>query len=209
MAVSQPKLLFFFRTLSAKRFKSYKMKSNFLSRFWLGILSLFLILFLIWGIFYVQKLELKIQVFGIVGLIIAAFTSVLTVNLNNNKIKEREIQLMLLKERQGAFMHFYNSYFEMLNQIKSTKPNQPSAKAYKEMMEFKKGLMYWGSENLISKYIEYDNSIITDGGKHFELIKSGNTFLLELRKELGFEDSGKVNIMSVILDSKARQKLDK
>ena len=71
---------------------------------------LFLLLtgLLVWGIFYVDDLQSKISILGIVAIIVAAFTSVLTVGINNAKVKEREYELHILKEKQKVFEHFYN-----------------------------------------------------------------------------------------------------
>ena len=79
------------------------MKNDFLSKFWMVFLFLLLTGFLIWGIFYVDDLQSKIAILGIVAIIVAAFTSVLTVDINNNKAKEREYELHILKEKQKGF----------------------------------------------------------------------------------------------------------
>ena len=102
-----------------------------------------------WG--YVENLQAKISILGIVAIIVTAFTSVLTVSINNKKAKEREYELHILKEKQKVFEHFYNSYFEILFNIKKGKSGL-STKAEQEMMLFKKGLMNWDSDKLIKKY---------------------------------------------------------
>ena len=83
-------------------------------------LFLLLIGLMIWGIWFVPKIENKIQVFGIVAVIMAAFTSVLTVSINNKKTKEREYDLHVLKEKQKVYEHFYNTLFEIFSKTKST-----------------------------------------------------------------------------------------
>lgn len=76
------------------------------------------------------------------------------------------------------------------------------------MYQFRQGLMNWGSENLIEKYLEYEDSLASsDGSDPAILIKVGDTFIKTMRKELGFEDTGDVNIMSVILDAPARKEI--
>jgi drug/metabolite transporter (DMT)-like permease len=94
------------------------MKKDILSQIWMIFLFLLLVGFLFFGIFYVDNLQSKISILGIVAIIVAAFTSVLTVSINNKKAKEREYELHILKEKQKVFEHFYNSYFEMLFKIK-------------------------------------------------------------------------------------------
>ncbi len=166
------------------------MKNDFLSKFWMFFLFLLLTGFLIWGIFYVDDLQSKIAILGIVAIIVAAFTSVLTVGINNNKAKEREYELHILKEKQKVFEHFYNSYFEMLKGIKKGNKGL-SNKVEQEMMEFKKGLMNWGSDQLIKEYLAFDTKLIESEGNpdKFNILKDGNDFIKALRKELGFNDS--------------------
>ena len=135
------------------------MKKNFTQILWMTILLITLVGLSIWAICYLDKVENQISVFGIIAIIIAAFTSVLTVSLNNKKAKEKEYELMVLKEKQIVFEHFYNSLFEMLNNTKKGKSGL-TKKAIDEMMLFKKGLMNWGSEKVINAYILYDNKLL-------------------------------------------------
>ena len=76
------------------------MTKNFFINIWLFILILILVSLSIWGIFYIKNIDSKIAVFGIVAIIVAAFTSVMTVNINNKKTREREYELHILKEKQ-------------------------------------------------------------------------------------------------------------
>ena len=184
------------------------MKNDLLSKFWMFFLFILLIGFLIWGIFFIDDLSSKISILGIVAVIVAAFTSVLTVSINNKKAKEREYELHILKEKQKVFEHFYNAYFEVLNKVKKGGSGLTN-KVIEEMMEFKKGLMNWGSDHLIERYLEFDNKIIENqkDPNSFNLFMDGDAFVKELRKELGFKDSKKVNIMSIILNAEARKEL--
>lgn len=160
--------------------------------------------------FHVEKTEHKTPIFGIVGAIIAAMTSVITVTLNNNKAKEREFELLVLKEKQKAFEHFYNAYFEILKNIKRSKEHILSNKAQSEMMEFKRGLMNWGSQELIKNYLDFDSNLLkSKDGNGLDMLKVGDKFLKDLRNEMGFKDTDEVNIMSVILTAEAREELKK
>lgn len=184
------------------------MRKDILSKIWMLFLFLLLIGILIWGVFFVKDLQSQISILGIVAIIVAAFTSVLTVSINHKKAKEREYELHILKEKQQVFEHFYNSYFEMLNRIRKGQSGL-STKVMDEMMEFKKGLMNWGSDNLIKKYLDFDSKLIESEGKQdkFNMFKEGDDFVKELRRELGFKDSKHVNIMSIILNPEARKEL--
>ena len=181
------------------------MKNNILQYTWMVVLFLILLGIAVWGIWFVDKVENKISVFGIIAVITAAFTSVLTVSINNKKAKEREYDLLVLKEKQKVHDHFYNSFFEMLN--RSRKGNTGlTNKTVSEMMLFKQGLMNWGSERLIKKFIEYDNKL-TAPNSNFDMINDGNNFLKEIRRDMGFSDSKELNLIDIILTAEARIEL--
>ena len=175
--------------------------------FWMIFLFLLLIGFLIWGIFYVNELRFKILIFAIVGVLITAFTSVFIVVINNLASKQREYDFHVLKEKQKVFEHFYNAYFEALRGVK--KPHKTlDKKVEQEIMDFKKGLMNWGSETIIKKYIMFESDIFEEKN-NLKINNDCNNFIKELRKELGFNDSKKINIMSIILTEESRKALEK
>jgi uncharacterized membrane protein len=198
------------QTLSYKR---HIMIKDISFTIWMVLLLGFLIALSSWAIFFVDKVEYQIPIFGIVGAIMTAITTVLSVTLNNKKIKEREFELLVAKEKQKVFEHFYNAYFEMLklSQIKNkSQASKLSKNAESEMMEFKRGLMNWGSEEIINDYLEYESKLTRsrDEGSKFDMLTDGNKFLHDIRRELGFIGSGKVNIMSIILTVEAREELN-
>ena len=150
----------------------------------------------------------KLSVFAIVAVIFTTISSVYTVSFNNRKAKEREYEFHLLKEKQKVFEHFYNANFEAFNNVRKNKKGIPQS-VVNEMMEFKKGLMNWGSDDIIKKFIEYDNKLIESQGKenNYYMLKEGNVFFKELRKELGFSDDKDLNIISIILTPETRKEL--
>ncbi len=176
---------------------------------WMFITCSFIIALSAWAIFFVDKIEHQIAIFGIIGVIITAITSVITVTINNKNAKERDLEIIVIKEKQKVFEHFYNAYFEMLSNIKKGKKQGLSNKAENEMMEFKKGMMNWASEGLIIKYLEYEDDLLKlqNSNSVVEMLKVGDRFMKSLRKEMGFEDEDKVNILSMILTADARAKL--
>lgn len=180
------------------------MKINW-SIVWTFMLLILLGSLSIWACFYLEKIENKISVFGIVAVITAAFTSVMTVSLNHKKTKEREYELLLLKEKQKVYEHFYNVFFELL---KNTKNGQSgiSKKAQDEMMLFKRGLMNWGSEKLIKSYLEYESNL-NSKNTQVGILENGNKFLKQIRSEMGFSDSKNLNLISIILTAEAREEL--
>jgi uncharacterized membrane protein YvbJ len=177
-------------------------------KFWASILVIFTICLLLWGLLYVEDTQSKIAVFGIVGLILTAITSILVVSMDNLKVKEREYEFMLLKEKKEVFKIYYDAYFNTLKgKGKSDKLN--SQQLVDKMMEFKKGLMNWGSEELIKAYIRYEDDLIDFGQSQDvkKMLSRGNDFFKLMRKEMGYKDSGDFNILSITLDSNARREL--
>ena len=84
------------------------MKKDRLLKLWMTVLAMLLIGLLIWAIWFIDKQENQISVFGIVAIILAAFTSVLTVTINNRKAKEREYDLHFKRKAKGicAFLQY-------------------------------------------------------------------------------------------------------
>ncbi|MGQ1948687.1 hypothetical protein ACT3CD_16470 [Geofilum sp. OHC36d9] len=179
---------------------------NILQYLWMIFLFTMLIGLLIWAIWYIEDTKTKISVFSIVAIILAAFTSVLTVSINNKKAKERGYELLVTKEKQKVFEHFYNAFFEGLSQSKKKGASPISKKSIEEMMNFKRGLMNWGSDRLIKKFIEYEDKMVQNR-ETFSLLKDGDEFFKEIRREMGYEVSSNVNLISIILTAEARQEL--
>lgn len=177
-------------------------------RAWLCILSVFVVALLTWAIFGAEETQHRIAIVAVAGAILTAITSVLTIVINNNEAKERETRLMIRKEQQKVFTHFYSAFFEMLKSTKKGGGSQPPKRGIEEMLEFKRGLMNWGSEKLIASYLEYEASLesaATAGTT--TMLESGDRFIKSMRRELGFEDSGTVNILAIILTPDARREL--
>jgi len=182
-----------------------------LIKIWMSLLIAFLITLTGWGTFFVSETDYKILIFGIVGALITTITSVYSITLAHNKAKEREMELLRIKEKQKVFQYFYNAYFDIIASYKNDNGGKVTPKLISNMMEFKKGLMNWGSEELIANYLEFDTKSQqpADPTDPYRIIRDGDKFLKDLRKDLGFEDKNKVNIMSIILDAEARRKFDK
>lgn len=180
-------------------------KKNWLIIFCMIPLFVLLVGLIVWAICYVTETKDKISILGLVTVVIAAFTSFITMAINNEKAKEREYYFHVLKEKQKVYEHFYNSFFELLKNTKAHK-TPLSSKAKTELMLFKQGLMNWGSERLIQKYIDYDTKL-TRPDSTFNMMLDGNNFLKEIRKDMGFNDSIALNLMEILLTAEAREEL--
>lgn len=177
-------------------------------RFWLSVLIIFIVSLSMWAIFFIDSESHRISVFTLVGGIVTTITSVMTVAITSKKTKEREIELILLKEKQKVFEHFYNFYFKLLKGTKSQDPNiSLSEKDVEELLEFRKGLMSWGSEELIRQYMIFEDEIAVESKSAHERFKIAGRFFAAIRKEMGFADSADLNVIAIVLNSTARSEL--
>jgi len=70
-------------------------------------------------------------------------------------------------------------------------------------------LMNWGSETLIQAYFKYEDDITSkhESGNTKAVLQAGDVFIKELRREIKFDVSKDVNILSIILNPEARREL--
>lgn len=177
-------------------------------RFWLFVLIFFIVSLSMWAIFFIDSESHRISVFTLIGGIVTTITSVMTVAITSKKTKEREIELIILKEKQKVFEHFYNSYFKFLKGAKSQDPNTiPSEKDIDELLEFKKGLMSWGSEELIRQFMIFEDEIAVESKSANEKFKIAGRFFAAIRSKMGFADSDDLNVIAIVLNSAARSEL--
>lgn len=181
------------------------------SNLWMGVLITLLTGLIIWAVFFIESDNQKIAVFAIVGVLITAITSVVTVNLSTQKAKEKEYELMLVKEKQKVFNHFFNVLFEIIISSKEhRKTNMPLV--IKEYMNFKRGLMIWGSEEAINSFITFDRVFqnLSKEGNLDENEKIASLSVIEIilksiRKDLKYSVSDKIFLTGVLLGIKEQQ----
>ncbi len=181
------------------------------SNLWMGVLITLLTGLIIWAVFFIESDNQKIAVFAIVGVLITAITSVVTVNLSTQKAKEKEYELMLVKEKQKVFNHFFNVLFEIIISSKEhRKTNIPLV--IKEYMNFKRGLMIWGSEEAINSFITFDRVFqnLSKEGNLDENEKIASLSVIEIilksiRKDLKYSVSDKIFLTGVLLGIKEQQ----
>jgi hypothetical protein len=181
---------------------NYKIKLNLLA-FWSLMLSILLLGLISWATCFLNDPKDKIAVFAIVGIIITAITSVITVNTSNQKAKEREYELMLMKEKQKVFDYFYEYIFKIFNDVKKNK-NTPTVRV-EEYIKFKRGLMNWGSERIIKDFIVYDNMIQDTDIEIKDRIIALENFLKSIRIELNNKVSKNVSLLGILINEEARK----
>lgn len=172
-----------------------------------GLWSMILICMILglvsWAIFGVADSKDKIALLAIVAVIITAITSVITVNTTNQKAKEREYELILMKEKQKVFEYFYEYIFKIFNDVKKNK--NTSNLRIEEYLKFKKGIMNWGSERIIADFIKFDNQIQNVDIEIKHRIIALELFLKSIRTELNNKVSDEISLLGILINEEARK----
>lgn len=170
-----------------------------------------------WGrsISYVDK---QIKIYGISASILGLYTSLLIALINHKNSKNREISILIQKEKQNAYMHFYNAVFEGLKKALQSRNDEQKEESKKEdkkvfdvndkmlveMLEFKKGLMIWGSQELIDAFLKYNKGLFDDKVDKYD---NTNEFLIAIRKDLQHTDNRKIKLYDILLKADAVEHL--
>lgn len=173
------------------------------------LLFVFLISLISWAKSKVKKTEHVIAVFGIIGAMLTTIISIFLIGISSEANKQLEIDLIITKEKQKAYEHFYNAFFIMLDTM-NEETSVIEKDAYSEIMLFKRGLMNWGSEELIKEYLIYESKVIkfSESGNVVDMLIVGDNFFKALRADMGFNDTGDINLLSIILNAEAREQVN-
>lgn len=169
----------------------------------LFVVSVFL-LWLSW--IFIQGLsksepEIQAGLIGLLGMLfVALFTHYFT--------KTREINARLFREKRDGYMNFMDVLFDMLRAMK-LKGEINNEEYMGKIVEFKKALMIWGSDDVIRKWnlYEIDNS---ENQSIQSVVSNIEMVLRAIRKDLGHNDKSleEGQLVGLILDADAKKSLD-
>lgn len=155
------------------------------------IISLVVIFSLLYGIYLLlSRLFLSIDELNpnVVASIIAALTAVFGILYNQHQTKIREIQ----ETHRSKKVELYNEFMEMMfdfldkekqGKYKSVAEGKLPREVELKFMKFHRGLITWGSSDVIQKYIAFRN--YANMPKSANLLKYVNDLLMSIRKDLG------------------------
>ena len=184
----------------------------------------------------VNGIDQRIKIYGTSATQLGGDVTFLIAILNHKNSKNREVSILLHKEKQKAYQHFYNSMFsgleELLKKKYKSKINESNdtedesnknnldkdselkdfnefdieLEKFSEMLKFKKALMNWGSQELINSFIDYENKIAAEESL---VVRNQiiNDFLKAIRKDLDHNDSDDIQLNEILLDPKSRTEL--
>lgn len=153
--------------------------------------------------------EVQAGIIGFIGaVLIAAYT--------HTNSKKREIEARHFTEKRQAYMQYINLLFGLLHENKNGKPSkreQPlNQQQIKQMMEFKKQLLVWGSAEVIQAYYQFEQACDpeVEGYEVTKTLLASEKLFRALRKDLGHDDSilGDVDLVGLILKPESKRELE-
>ncbi|MCT4673873.1 MAG: hypothetical protein N4A37_11600 [Prolixibacteraceae bacterium] len=164
-----------------------------------------LIIFIITTLLFTLSSDLEfddqLKMLTLSGALFSIFSSTIIVTYNNVQIKQREMELNIFKNKTEAYDLFLEA---LLTIIFDEKRNKTSPKAKELIIKFKKGLLNWGSSQLIKQYIVFEDFLNSDTKDEHEFFRQTNIFLRNLRKELGLSVKNDEKLLEIFLTSDSR-----
>lgn len=112
--------------------------------------------------------------------IIATASTVITLRSN----KKRDIAASHRERKENGYMEYINIFFDLID-IKN--PNKKEKELKTKMLEFRKTLLIWGSDETITTWNKLARSA-NNINNHEELLRMAAEMLRSIRKDLGHND---------------------
>ena len=130
---------------------------------------------------------------------ISAFVAVILFLIGRYFEQGRERKLKVNAEKITVYKRFFDFYFDMMTYEKLHGSPKDSKEVLKELIEFQKDLVFWGSDQVLHSYLNFKddlssftysrNSTTPDDGLHKNLamvMKSVAALLVAMRKDIGY-----------------------
>jgi len=124
---------------------------------------------------------------------IAAFVSVITFLFGRYFEQKRELKQKINSEKIKVYKGFFDFYFDLFSYEKIHGEPKPELDLMKEMLEFRKVLILWGSDSVIDAYVEFKDRMVEFGEgeddlptKTAKMMKASANVLASMRKDIGY-----------------------
>ena len=124
---------------------------------------------------------------------IAAFVSVITFLFGRYFEQKRELKQKINSEKIEVYKGFFDFYFDLFSYEKIHGKPKPELDLMKEMLEFQKVLILWGSDSVIDAYVEFKDRLTEFGEgdddlptKTAKVMKASASLLAAMRKDIGY-----------------------
>ena len=135
--------------------------------------------------------------------IIATASTAFTLSSN----KKREIASSHRERKENGYMEYINIFFDVVD-IKN--PNKKEKELKNKMLEFRKTLLIWGSDETITTWNKLARSA-NDPNNRAELLRMSAEMLRSIRKDLGHNDFNlpASELLKLIIKAEEHDDMDK
>lgn len=128
--------------------------------------------------------EISISLSEILVGVLSILSTGLVYVIKEQRDKIKSIQMQLSEKKYKVYHEIYSIFFDLFKQQKGLQKKEQINAIGSRLIDIKKDLFIYAPDNIINKFIEWNNSIDTDQGH----IKHINTFLelfILIRKDMG------------------------
>ena len=119
-----------------------------------ALVGYFLVVFVSWGVNVFANSTDTVK-----GASIAAITSIVLVLIGRFFEQRREQKQKLNAEKINVYKAFFEFYFNAFADQKFKNSSDETDKTLKEMLEFQKNLIFWGSDYVIKEYLNFKDKL--------------------------------------------------
>ena len=150
---------------------------------------------------------------------ITALVSVSVFTMGRYFEQRREVKQRINSEKVGVYRRFFDFYFDLMTYEKIHGTPIPPDKVLKDMLDFQKDIIFWGTDNVIKAYLDFKDELVSfDPGidaddlpqKLALTMTAVSKVLVAMRRDLGysFTSLGPVDIARLQLsDDEETQKI--
>ncbi len=125
---------------------------------------------------------------------ITALVSVSVFTMGRYFEQRREVKQRINLEKVGVYRRFFDFYFDLMTYEKIHGVPISPDKVLKDMLDFQKDIIFWGTDNVIRAYLDFkDESVRFDPGNDDKLperlavtMTAVSKVLVEMRRDLGY-----------------------
>ncbi len=132
------------------------------------------VIYLFYLAFYLIFEGIKALYHGVDGTVratsITAFVTVVTFLVGKLWEQSRERKVKINSEKIAVYKRFFDFYFDMFSHEKIHGKPKDSSEVVRELVEFQKDLVFWGSDQVLRAYLNFKDELA-----HFTSRKSGHS----------------------------------
>ena len=129
---------------------------------------------------------------------ITAIVTVITFLVGRNFEQNRDRKLKVNAEKIAIYKKFFDFYFRVFSHEKMHGTSMPEADIVTEILEFQKDVVFWGSDQVVKRYLDFKDSltVFSAGGNPIdeeenakrwaEIMNAVAKLLVAMRRDIGY-----------------------